>query len=75
MVWLLGLERLGGGVDVEVVVFTCCMVFFCAGGSICRWRMSFGLAFGIHRVWWTVVLHWCVLNSRGYACCGGLEVG
>jgi hypothetical protein len=48
---------------------------FHAGGSTCCWRMSFGIAFGVLRVWWTAGLHWCVLSSRGYECCGGLEVG
>jgi len=46
VVWLPGLERLGGGVDVEVVTFTCCMVRFMPGkvfvGGECLLRLLSG---------------------------------
>ena len=43
MVWLPGLERLGGGVYVVVVVFTCHIVHFMPGQAFVVERSFLGL--------------------------------
>ena len=46
MVWLPGLERLGGDVDVVVVVLTCCIVRFMSGEAFVVGGCLLGLFLG-----------------------------